>query len=52
VITIFDLPILIKVIKDDKEVEGYLVCADEKGLTVINDVGETLGVYKKEEIES
>ena len=51
-ITIFDIPILVKIKKDGKILEGYLVCADEKGYTVVDDKGETIGVYKKEEIES
>ncbi len=51
-LTIFDLPIKVKVKKNDEIIEGYLVCADEKGFTVVNDIGETIGVYKKEEIDS
>jgi hypothetical protein len=52
VVTIFDVPILVKVKKNDEIIEGYLVCADEKGFTVVDGKGETIGVYKKEEIES
>ena len=51
-VTIFDVPILVKVKKNDEIIEGYLVCADEKGFTVVDDKGETIGVYKKEEIDS
>jgi len=46
------VPILVKVKKNDEIIEGYLVCADEKGFTVVDDKGETIGVYKKEEIDS
>jgi len=52
VITIFDLPIKVKVKKNDEIIEGYLVCADENGYTVVDEKGETIGVYKKEEIET
>jgi hypothetical protein len=52
VITIFDIPIKCTVKKNDEIIEGYLVCADEKGFTVVDEKGETIGVYKKEEIES
>ena len=49
--TVFDIPIKCKVKKEGKEVEGYLVCADENGFTVVDDKGEKIGVFKKEEIE-
>ncbi len=51
-LTIFDVPILCKVKKNDEIIEGYLVCADEKGYTVVDENGVTLGVYKKEEVDS
>ena len=51
-VTIFDIPIKCTVKKDGEILEGYLVCADEKGFTVVDEKGETIGVYKKEEIEN
>jgi len=51
VITIFDIPIRVKVKKDGDIIDGYIISIDENGFLVCDEEGNILGVFKKEDVE-
>ena len=50
-ITIFDIPIRVKVKKDGDIIDGYIISIDENGFLVCDEEGNILGVFKKEDVE-